>query len=826
MRPLLRNLGALLALLTLSVAVLYAGPNRYGHSDRVERHMLPPVSTGPMDPAWSPDGEWIAFSMRGDIWKVPADGGEAVALTQGPAYHFEPAWSPDGRRIALSMDLDGNLDIGIVDAAGGPVQRVTDHEAVDVEPEWSGDGGSLFFVSARDGGFRIYQRDLASGTTTDVVRGIQPAVSPDGRQLAYVASVRDRLGTGGIWVKELPGGEERLVHYEESEYRVKPAWMPDGTAFLYVSEEEGSNDIRIVPASGGNPVRITIDPLGEFSPSPAPDGSRLAFVSNRPGPTALFVVETGGGPVSVWKEIALDHRRPRTAQGRVRIRILDPDGEVMPGRIQLTASDGRAYSPEGAYHRVISATETHYFHSPGESVVEVPAGEMAVEALKGFEYRPANASVQVKAGETHALELRLERFLDLPAMGWYSGDTHLHDLHQGRFGLTHEDFFLQLVAEDLHVSNPLIHMDGTRLMGRWSDLTGEPHPLSTNDHMFQYGTEFRGSLGHVAMIGHNDYILPFIAGTGNTYFAQPALDLPYVDQVRAQGGLAGFPHPYLGETETPRGVSATLIPLDVALGRGDYYDLGAMYSDELNSTAVYYRLLNCGFRLAAAGGTDNFSDVWRDPPPGGDRTYVFLGDEPLSVERWLEGLQAQRTFMTTGPLLFLEVQGRDSGGAELPARGPGEEIALPASATETVEVRAEAVSIVPMGRLEIVVNGEVVQTVEASDPFEVAFQGGVPLPQGGWIAARVLGPSSRYVTDSYAFAHTSPVYVVRDGQTFRSAEDARFLAEAIQLSWERADRGPWRTAGERAEFRSAIDEALAVYRRIIQEAESADPTKH
>ncbi len=808
MKLFLRRLFPVAVLVAASVATLTAGPNRYGHSDRVERHMLPPVTTGPMDPAWSPDGRWIAFSMRGDIWKVPVAGGTALALTQGPAYHFEPAWSPDGSRIALSMDLDGNLDIGIVDAEGGPVERVTTHDAVDVEPEWSKDGQSLFFVSAREGGFRIFRRDLEAGTDAPVVNGLQPAVSPDGSQLAYVAPVRGRLGTGGIWVKELPDGEERLVHYEESEYRVKPAWTPDGTAFLYVSDEMGSNDIRIVPAQGGNPALMTVDGQGEFSPSPSPDGTRFAFVSNRAGPKALFLARMGGGPHSVWEKVDLTERDHRTPTGQIRIRIMGPDGNSMPGRIQLLASDGRSYAPDRGYHRVISATEIHYFHSPGESLVEVPAGQVEVEVVRGFEYRPASLAMEVPAGGSVSVDIPLERFMDLPALGWYSGDTHLHDLHQGRFGLTHEQFFLQLAAEDLHVSNPLIHMDGTRLMGRWEDLTGGPHPLSTSDHMFQYGTEFRGSLGHIAMIGHTDYILPFIAGTGNSAYAQPMLDLQYVDEVRRQGGLGGFPHPYLGGTSTPRGVSSTLIPLDVALGRGDYYDLGAMYSDELNSTAVYYRLLNCGFRLAAAGGTDNFSDVWRDPPPGGDRTYVFLGNEPLSVESWLSGLKAQRTFMSTAPLLFLEVAGR----------GPGEEIALEAGAPASVRVRAEAASIAPMGRLEIMVNGVVASSVEAQDPYQVVFDGEVEVRDGGWVAARVLGPSSRYVTDSYAFAHTSPVYVVREGQTFLSAEDARFLAEAVEAAWQRADRGPWRSDAERARFRAAVDEALAVYRAIMEEA--------
>ncbi|MCG8557521.1 MAG: hypothetical protein MJD61_19875, partial [Proteobacteria bacterium] len=141
-------------------------------------------------------------------------------------------------------------------------------------------------------------------------------------------------------------------------------------------------------------------------------------------------------------------------------------------RIYLKASDGRAYAPNGGFHRVISATETHYFHTNGEFTVEVPAGQATVEAMRGFEYLPASAKVAVREGEQVELTLRLERLLDASAMGWYSGETHAHDLHQGRFGLSHEDFFLQLLAEDLRVTNALIHMDGTRIMGRWDDLTG------------------------------------------------------------------------------------------------------------------------------------------------------------------------------------------------------------------------------------------------------------------------------------------------------------------------------------------------------------------
>jgi hypothetical protein len=775
----------------------------------VERHLLPEVTTGPSEPAWSPDGRWIAFSMRGDIWKVPAAGGEAVALTEGPAYHFEPAWSPDGTRIALTFDDDGNLDIGIVSAEGGPVQRITMDARVDIEPTWSKDGTELFYVSARGGPFRIHRYRLSDGRDTAIVNGFQPAVSPDGKQLAYVAPVSGRLGTGGIWIKELPDGQPRLVHYEETEYRVRPAWTEDAQALLYVSDEAGSNDVAIVPVNGGNPVILTADARDEYSPSPSPDGQRFAFISNRSGPMRLYVSAMGGGPLSSWHEVPVRSRRARQATGRVRLKVTGPDGHALPARVYVSASDGRAYAPNDGFHRVIAATETHYFHTAGESEVELPVGPAVVEVMHGHEYRPARLTVEIAENQVREAAFRLERLIDLPARGWYSGDTHVHDLHQGRYGITHETFFLQLVSEDLHVTNALVHMDGTRLMGRWADLTGRPHPLSTPQHILQYGEEYRGSLGHVGMLGVQRYVLPFTGGVNATAYAQHQLDLMYFDSARAQGGLAGFMHPFNSPVTRPQGAAGSLIPLDVALGRGDFYDIGALVSDERGSAELYYRLLNAGFRIAATAGTDNFSDVFRDPPPGADRTYVRI-DGPLTLSSWLDGIRAQRTFASTGPILLFEVDGHE----------PGEEIALENGSPAGLRVRAEAISITPLDTLAILVNGRVAHAVTARDSFRIQFDNVVAIPEGGWIAARVSGPSSRLVTDSYAFAQTSPVYVVRGGQPYRSAEDARFLSQAVSALWTRVENTRWRSTAERQRFLSAVEEARAVYDRIAASAES------
>jgi TolB protein len=796
--------GAAGALLLAGAAIVYAGPNRYTNNDRIDRHMLPAVSTGPLDPAWSSDGSWIAVSMRGDIWKIPAAGGEAIALTQGPRYHFEPSWSPDGKRLALTIDVDGNLDIGIVGADGGKVERITTDPGVDVEPTWSPDGRSIYFVSGRgERGFHIYRHDLATSKDEQVVSGIQPAISPDGKQLAYVDRVRGKLGSGGLWVKPLPDGEPRLVQYEETEYRMKPAWTPDGQALLYVSDEAGSNDVMLVDASGGNPEQLTADNGDEYAPSPSPDGRRFAFASNRTGPTVLYTAATGGGPFPSWRQVPISARRARVASGRVQVRVLGPGGKPVAARIYLTASDGRSYAPDGGFHRVISVTETHYFQTTGEFEVELPAGRATLEAMKGFEYHPRSITVDVPEGGVQKATITLERMADLPARGWYSGDTHIHDLHQGRFGLSHETFFDQLRAEDLHVTNALIHMYGTRIMGRWGDLTGKPSPLSTPDYILQYGEEFRGSLGHISILGIDRFILPFTSGVRNTPYAQPELDSRYIDEARAQGGIAGFGHPYFAPVTKPEQAASTLIPVDIALGKGDFYDIGAIWSDEVGSSELYYRLLNCGFRIAATAGTDNFSDVWRDPPPGSDRTYAHV-EGPLSFDSWIAAIKAQHTFGSTGRLLFLDVAGHE----------PGDEIQLGKGAGTSLRVRAEATSISPISRLDIVVNGKVTASVNATDSSRVLFDRSVAVPQGGWIAARVIGPSSRYVADSYAFAQTSPVYVVRNGRRYTSAEDARFFVQTMDAILARVERGPWRTPAEQEAFRAEIEKARAVYAAI------------
>ncbi len=99
-----------------------------------------------------------------------------------------------------------------------------------------------------------------------------------------------------------------------------------------------------------------------------------------------------------WREVKITGRTPRTPSGRVRLRVVGPNGQPTPARVYVQASDKRAYTPDGGFHRVIAATETHYFHTTGESEIEVPAGRTVIEAMKGWEYRPQSATLDVVAG--------------------------------------------------------------------------------------------------------------------------------------------------------------------------------------------------------------------------------------------------------------------------------------------------------------------------------------------------------------------------------------------------------------------------------------------
>ncbi len=772
---------------------------RYGLATRVELHMLPAVTSGPLDPSWHPDGSKLAYSMRGDIWIQAVDSDRAQAITKGPGYHFEPAWSPDGEWLGLAVDTDGQLDIAVVRADGTGFRRLTADAAVDVQPAWAPDGRTILFARAVGSDFDIARVDVETGAVEPVLGGsghqFQPAPSPDGSTLAFVGGVRGHLGSGGIWTVPMTGGEPELVHYEETSYRPVPSWTPQGDAFVFASDGAGSYDVATVQAEGGSLVRLTSQPHDQFAPAVSPDGKQLAFVSNGAGPTALYIMSRFGGGNRAWKRVEPVHLDRPYETAVVRGRVTGPGGETVPARVQVLASDGRGYVPDGAFHRVSPANEIHYFHSTGEFEVTVPAGEVRLEAVRGFEWIPTDVTVQAPANETTTVELRLQRLIDPRGTGWFSGDMHVHDLHEGRWALTQRQFFDQLRADDVHVANSLIHMDGTKIMGRWSDLTGEDYVGSTGEYILRYSQEFRGSLGHVALLGLREFIMPLIGGTRGSPYPADGLKLPYLDSINVLGGIGGFVHPYTRDVATPEGAAQSDIPIHAILGRGDFYDVVSIASDEMASAEMYYHILNVGVRLPATGGTDNFSNVWRDPSGGTARTYARV-DGPLTWGNWIDAVRAGRTVATNGPLLFVQVDGKE----------PGSVIAR----ADSVTVSVQLATIAPVDVIEFIVDGTVARSVPVR-PGQTRLELSEVIPVSGarWIAVRTRGGRARYSGDLYVFAHTTPVYFNQPAFNDAAHASAGFLMAVIEEIWRRVDRrDAWTTPSDRETYRRQLDEAL------------------
>jgi TolB protein len=231
-------------------------------------------------------------------------------------------------------------------------------------------------------------------------------------------------------------------------------------------------------------------------------------------------------------------------------------------------------------------------------------------------------------------------------------------------------------------------------------------------------------------------------------------------------------------------------------------------SDENATTEMWYRLLNCGFRVPISAGTDAFTNVTDHYIAGGGRVYVFAGDR-FDYAAWLTGYRQGRSFASNGPVVDLKVEGKS----------PGDEIAL--ASPGTVTVVATVASNVPLDRVDLLVNGQPAHSVSAAGKDTIEFTQRIAIDRSSWVALRALGPRHRMVlNDTAAFAHTSPVYITVGGQPVRVAEDVRFYRDWVERLIARTEtRGRFDNPERKAEVLALFRKALAWY----QAAEASRP---
>jgi len=823
---------------------------------------LPQLTSGPSSLAWSPDSGELIYSMAGSLWrqKIGANGASGARAGAGPAtgdaagglaqqltassYDYQPDWSPDGRWVIYSSYRNDSMELWILDLASGSAKPLLANGAVNVEPRFSPDGKRIVFVSTLyNKRFHLFTADFSEGRLANVERltgehkselpryyyspydhEINPVWTRDGRDILYVSNRNHLYGTGGFWrtpsraaagADIAAAAQAHEFHYEETNWKARPDLSPDGSRLVYSSYLGRSwHNLWVMPAGGGDAFPIAYGDWDETYPRWSPDGTRVAFISNKNGNTEIGIERIPGG---VPETLAITERRYLSPMARLHLDIRDSQSRAGSARVSITDAAGRFYAPANAwinaddsFDRRERHTEAHYFHASGEEWIDVPAGIVNVDILHGFERRFERRQVTASAGQSANLAVNLdEGTWSVPDAGhWVSADVHVHMNYGGEYRNTPAHLVLQAQGENLNIVNSLLVNKEQRFPdiaydGRQLDPASKPNALVV--HGQEYHTSYWGHVGLLDIAG--GVILPGYVGYPNTAASSLyPMNADVADIAHARGALVGYVHAfdeYPEPISKPQEKLTMELPVDVALGKVDYLEILG-FADHRSTARVWYQLLNLGFRIPAAGGTDamaNYASL--RGPVGMNRVYVRTKGAEIKPEEWMAGLKAGRSFATNGPLL----------GFTLGDAGIGDELKFEA-AQPRVKFRVQLRSIVAVDHLDLVCNGRVVRSFAARGGVDHGeFTGSIALDDSGWCVVRASTDTGRYpVLDTYVYATTSPIYVTIAGRKPRSPDDARYFAAWVDRMTETTSAYPdWNNAAEKESVLQRLAQAKAVF---------------
>ena len=500
---------------------------------------LPELTTGPNGVAWSPDGQWLVYSMAGSLWKQRIDSTSAEELTAGPGYDCQPDWSHDGRSIVFVRYLHDAEELWTLDLKTGAVAQLTHGGDVNLEPRWSSDGSHIAFVSTKGTGhFHIFVGawTKASFSATPWLKErkskitryyyspfdqqLSPTWSPDGHDLIYVDNPETGYGSGSLWRRPVNKSRSaRPIHREETNWKAAPDWSPDGKRVIYSSYNgRQSNQLWIVTASGDDyPLPLTFGDYDVTHPRWSPDASRIAYISNQNKNTEIWIQDAVGGARHRLDIARRIYKRP---MGELELTIADETGKPIPARIAVLGSDGRAYAPNTAlmrgddsFDRDRQDFETHYFQSSGTHLT-IPTGKASVTVWYGDGHRIERATADIAVDRTAMLNITMHK-LDTPLefATWKSGDVHVHMNYGGTYRTEPADLVKQARAEDLDTVFDLLVNKEQRVpdIAYFSPL---PDPASTTDTLLAHSQEYHTSVwGHLGLLGLDDhYLIPGYVG--------------------------------------------------------------------------------------------------------------------------------------------------------------------------------------------------------------------------------------------------------------------------------------------------------------------------
>jgi hypothetical protein len=450
------------------------------------------------------------------------------------------------------------------------------------------------------------------------------------------------------------------------------------------------------------------------------------------------------------------------------------DGRPVAGLMRIRDAKGRAVPVAPLLPRGVGLAPDHpaleWYVLPGPMTIRLPRERLSIEAFHGLETEIARIEVDGTVKEEVSLELPLVRFLNAAGRGWRGANTHLHLKEINR---READRYLRQVpaadgldvlfvsyleradADKTYISNGYTEEELESLGRSAGVLFG-----NGEEHRHNFGALEEG-YGHVLFLNLRKLIRPVSIGRG---IMKEGPDWPPlrqgIDEAMRQGATVLWCHNTFGLEDIPSWIDGK--PHAQNIFDGDPQAHGS-YQE------TFYRYLNAGLRVPFSTGTDWF--IY-------DFSRAYAAVRKLDTTRdWLHALEAGRTFITNGPFLDLEVQGKL----------PGETIAL--DGTSSVRLKGSAVGRVDFRRIELIRNGEVVWKSESRSKdghFTASFDVTVKVDAPCWYALRIPpagvqpGPDvPRSELGGPLFAHTSAVSLEVAGRKVFDAAVARSLLEEM-----------------------------------------------
>lgn len=506
----------------------------------------------------------------------------------------------------------------------------------------------------------------------------------------------------------------------------------------------------------------------------------------------------------------------------------------LASRVYLQKADGTflfpvSASPEGSavrYEKVNwnnrRSVEMHTTLSAHPWRIDLPAGRYVVGIERGKEYVPLVGDLVVTNAPV-SLEFALRRWINLGARGWYSGDTHVHR--------TLAELPNVMLAEDLNVALPLTY---------WTTIAGEAPahgnktlsadaaapakllrvddthviwPRNTEYEIFKIGAK-NHTLGALFLLNHRTAFTNGVPPWGPVAAQAKAegalldmdkLDWPFAMMLPHSTGarLYELANNHMWRTEFGFTNWNTFAPPYLQPPHGGRH--GNEREWTLYTFGMYYTLLNAGYRCVPSAGT---ASGVHPVPLGFSRAYVHLPDG-FSYEKWIQGLAAGRSFITTGPMLFATVNNAQ----------PGERFRQ-LDGFRSYRVAGTVASEQPLAFIEVIRNGIAVQTImpqnklNADGARETTFSVDVPFDSSGWLTVRCWEDRNE---GRFRWAHSAPWHIEVPGRPIQPRrEEKQFLVSRAkdEIARSRDLLAP--------ESRAEYDRALEVFEKLPVADDAAD----